>query len=143
MRKAIEKAIYYLDVSNFNPNITFEYSDEETFKNIIKDLSNNIDVIATFGKKDNICYSIFDQLYKSNVYKDLLFDKTTSIYIINRKDITICINRITDETQKQRIAVIKIDSVLSEYSPKSIKHYIFYPIVFIVGISIPLLIKND
>jgi len=146
MRKAIEKSIYYSDVSNFNTVITFEYSDEKSFKNIIKELPNYIDIVATFGRKDNQCYSIFNKLS----YKDLLFDKTTSIYLVNRKDIAICMNRKLDKEnglingheEKQRIAILKVDSVLSEYQTSSLKHYICYPIVFILGVSLCYLNKK-
>ena len=138
MKQAIEKAIYYSDSNTYNPVVTFQYSDEKTFKDIVKELSNNIDVIATFGRKDNICYTIFNNLS----YKDLLFDKTTLIYLVNRKDIAICLNRETaEENDKQRIAIIKIDAVLSEYSPNSIKHYFFYPITFMLGLSLIFLKK--
>jgi len=128
-RNAIEKSIYYLDINNFtNPVKTFIYSDEESFKNIIKDLPNHIEVIATFGGKDNICYSIFNSLD----YNSLLFDKTTSIYLVNRKDMYICLKR-ENEDEIQRIAVLKIDSVLSEYKERSLKHYFYYPTVFALG----------
>lgn len=130
MKNAIKNSIYYLDVYNFNnPVITFEYIDEESFKNVIKDFSNNIEIVATFGLKDNICYKIFDEL--SYLYKDLLFDKTTSIYLVSRKDICICLCR--EKQEHERIAIIKIDSVLSEYKHKSLKPYFLYPLTFIFG----------
>ena len=63
--------------------------------------------------------------------KKLLFDKTTSIYLVNRKGLSICLLR--EKSENERIAIIKIDSVLSEYSPTSYKKYILYPLVFSTG----------
>jgi len=126
MKKAIENAIYYTDTDlQNNIIINFDYTDNNEFKNILKKLHENIEVVATFGQKDNICYYIFNTL--SDMYSELLLDKTTSIYIVNRKDITIKLNR-TDNNEKSRIAVIKIDAVLSEYHPKTYTSYLFYVI---------------
>ena len=129
MKTAIEKAIYYSDVNTFNPIVTFEYTDETNFQEIINNLHQNIEVVAIFGNKDNICYRIF----KSLNYKELLFDKTTSIYLVNRKGLAIRLCRSDDLAEKERIGVVKIDSVLAEYSPRCLKHYILYPIVFASG----------
>ena len=130
MRSAIEKSVYYTDVNNFTPVITFEYSDETSFKSIIEDFPNNIEIVATFGtKNENTCYKIFNEL--SFLYKELLFDKTTSIYLVNRKGLSICLLR--EKSENERIAIIKIDSVLSEYSPTSYKKYILYPLMFSTG----------
>lgn len=148
MRSAIEKSIYYTDVNNFNTVITFNYTDEKSFKNIIKDLPNNIEIIATFGSKpNNFCYKIFNELFY--LYKELLFDKTTSIYLINRKGLSVRLFRETktleprtdtldtlETLENEKIAIIKIDSVLSEYSPTSYKSYFFYPLVFSAGMVI-------
>ena len=113
LKKAIENSVYYSDINEFtNPVKTFEYSDKESFSNIIKDLPNNIEVIATFGGKESICYKIFNNLD----YSSLLFDKTTSIYFVNRKGMYISLERLeTEKYENTRIAVLKIDAVLSEY----------------------------
>ena len=63
-----------------------------------------------------------------------MFDKTTSIYFINRKGMYICLNRkIEDEVKNERIAVLKLDAVLSEYRESHLKHYFYYPISFALG----------
>ena len=141
-KKSIENSIYYADINEFtNPVKTFYYSDKESFNEIIKDLPNNIEVIATFGGKDSVCYKIFNNLD----YNSLLFDKTTSIYFVNRKGMYICLEREVEfdqdnemkfngenETNKNtRIAVLKIDAVLSEYKENS-----YYPITFGLGIGL-------
>jgi len=143
--KAIENSIYYADINNFtNPVKTFQYSDKESFYNIIKDLHNNIEVVATFGGKDSICYKIFNSLD----YNSLLFDKTTSIYFVNRKGMYICLEREIDVNEmtsiktemnineNQRIGVLKIDAVLSEYKENNLKNYLYYPVTFGLGIGI-------
>lgn len=96
MKRAIEKAVYYSDNSNNNRIIsTFQYSDKEDFFNILLCLNNNIEIISLFAPKDDICYSIFNNLYYC--YDSLLFGKTTSILLINRKDFCIKLIRNTNE----------------------------------------------
>jgi len=128
MKSAIQRSIYYADVNNFNPVITFNYNDEASFKSIIQDFPNNIEIVATFGIH-NQCYHIFNEL--PYLYKKLLFDKTTSIYLVSRKGLSICLFR--EKLENERIAVIQIDSVLAEYSPTSYKTYFFYPLTFVAG----------
>ena len=140
MKQAIEKAIYYSGViptynldgasnqvhsfgMNYN-SIVYEYSDKESFVNIIKSLKNEIEVISVFAPKDDICYSIFNQLS----YENLMLDKVDALYLVNRKDCAIKLIR-TGEVEK-RVAILKVDSVVSEM-PKS--SYWTYPLTFIAG----------
>ena len=131
MRKAVQKAIYYLDTElAYVPVISFDYSTQEDFRNIVKHLHENIEVVATFGEKDNFCYTVFNTV--AELYPTLLLDKTTSVYIVNRKDVAIKLTR-GDNNEKSRVAVIKIDSVLSEYVPTSYMPYLLYPVTFLLG----------
>lgn len=131
MRTAIQKAVYYLDTDLVNvPVIELSYTNRQEFKNIVSKLHENIEVIATFGQKDNFCYEVFNVL--PDLYNELLLEKTTSVYIVNRKDIAIKLTRI-DNNEKSRVAVIKIDAVLSEYTPSSYASYLIYPTIFALG----------
>jgi hypothetical protein len=144
MEKAIEKAIYYTDSDiSLNPVITFNYNNEEEFRNIINNLSNNIEIIATFGTRDNFCYFIFEKI--SNMYETLLLNKTTSVCIINRKDIAIKLIRSDKNDEKNRIAILKLDAILAEYQPKSYISYFLYPLTFLLGglITIPLISRYN
>lgn len=140
MRKAIEKAIYYIDTDFLNPIITFEYSNESELSNIINDFHNHIDILAIFGNKENICYYIFS--YLSSMYEQLLLNKTTEIFLVNRKDVCICLKRKLDTETPRRIAIIKVDSVLAEYKPPSYSSYFYYPLAVIIGgISVLPIVK--
>ena len=126
MKQAIENAIYYSGASfgmNYN-SIIYEYSDKETFINIIKSLKSEIEVISIFAPKDDICYSIFNQLS----YENLMLDKVDALYLVNRKDCAIKLMR-TDGEEK-RVAILKVDSVVSEMPKNS---YWTYPLTFIAG----------
>lgn len=141
MNRAIEKAIYYLDSEmGLNPVIVFEYENEESFQNILRNLHENIEIVATFGQKDNFCYEIFNTI--SNMYTTLLLYQTTSLYIVNRKDVSIKLIR-KQLNCKERIAVIKLDAILSEYHPTSYTPYLLYPFTFLLGgiLAVPLM-KN-
>ena len=131
MRKAVQKAIYYLDTELVNiPVICFEYNTQEDFRNIVSHLHENIEVVVTFGEKDNFCYKVFNTI--ADLFPTLLLDKTTSVYIVNRKDVAIKLTK-GDVNEKSRVAVIKIDSVLSEYVPTSYLPYLLYPVTFLLG----------
>jgi hypothetical protein len=137
MKRAIEKAIYY---SNVHPtfSIDFEYSDKESFQNIINTLTNNIDVITFFAPKDDPIYPILKEM--NYIYEKLLFDKTSCVYLINRKDVGIkfsCIkseDEVGEDISKERIAILKIDSILSEYYlQKKGGTYTGYSLSFLFG----------
>ena len=139
MLKALEKAIYYTDRDDlFASVINLSYENEENFLEICNNLHNNIEVIASFGNKDNICYSIFQNI--GRIYNELLLDKTSSIFIVNRRGESIKLFRNVDTT---RVAIIKIDAVLSEYKESSNKkHFFFYPLTFLLGMMTYSFIKN-
>mgnify|MGYP003625920566 CR=1 FL=1 len=136
--KAIEKSVYYTNTNNFNPVISFMYSDEESFNDIIQNLSNNIEVKVIFGNKEDLSYSIFKQIS----YTDLLLDKTTSFYIVNRVNASICFYKEV-ESKTEKIAVLNYDSILAELflsseletvkNSKREKRSYFYPAL--LGIS--------
>lgn len=128
--KAVEKAIYYSAVTpNYN-SITYHYSDLESFSAIIESLKNEIDVISIFAPKDDICYTIFNQLIYS--YHDLMLDKVTVLFLVNRQDCAIKLVRSEEIKNDTRVAILKIDSVLSEMPKKS--SYLSYPLLLGFGI---------
>ena len=143
MKRAIEKAIYYSEIDkNVNTVIEFEYGNEKSFQDILKNLYNNIEVVATFDKENFSC--IFETIAK--MYSTLLLNKTTSLYIINRQDIAIKLTRlkVSESSEiKPRIGIIKTDAILSEYSSGKL-----YPFICgaLIGSLIPLfylkMIKN-
>ena len=125
MRKAIEKAIYYCDTENLTAMIEFEYANEKSFQDILKNLYSNIEVVATFHKDH---FSIFDNI--SKMYTNILAHKATAIYIINRQGVAIKLSRkpdnnLHDNETKPRIGIIKLDAVLAEATPST-----FYPFLF-------------
>ena len=134
MKQAIEKAIYYSAVipNHYStPIARFVYSNRKEFYDIINSLSDNIDVIAMFAPKGDRCYKIFTYLS----YEDLLLDKTTSLFLVNRQDYCIELIRKTDDEdsslEKPRIAILKVDSVQSELKERS---YLYPGLVLIGGI---------
>ena len=132
MKSAIQKAIYYSAATpNYYNPITYKYNDLESFSAIIESLKNEIDVISIFAPKDNICYTIFSQLSYS--YHELMLDKVSSIFLVNRQDCAIKLVRDDQvEKEEERVAILKIDSVLSEMPKKS--SYLSYPLLLGFGI---------
>ncbi len=127
MKRAIEKAIYYIDVDkSINTVIEFEYSDEKSFQHALKNFYNNIEVVVTFNKED--FSPIFETLLK--MYSTLLLNKTTSLYIINRQDMAIKLSRLSEQSEdKPRIGILKTDAILSEYSVKKYSPFLFGAVI--------------
>ena len=128
MKQAIEKSIYYSGVipAHYNP-IVYEYTDLESFSTIIESLKNEIDVISIFAPKEHVCYNIFNQL--PYYYHELMLDKVAAIFLVNRQDCVIKLSRTEDVG---RVAILKIDSVLSEIPKKT--SYFSYPLLLGFGI---------
>lgn len=146
MKQAIEKSLYYSPITTdqySNCVATFEYSDKESLKTILGTFQENIDIITYFANKNDSCYDIFPYLVR--YYQDFLLDKITSIVIINRRDFCIKLNRVNAVTgssscelnlgsDTNRIAVLKIDAVASEYNSK--RSYFWYSTVFLIGLGL-------
>lgn len=143
MKNIIEKAIYYSDIQQHS-TIHFEYSDKDSFQKVINSLTSDIDVITFFAPKNDLIYSILNETV--TIYENLLLDKISCIYLVNRKDIIIKITHIfpsnlnKDEIVeqnneiKQRAAVLKVDSIFSEfYSQKKEASYFNYSLTLILG----------
>ncbi len=130
MKKAIEKSIYYTNVS---PNYLTEIkvSNSSEFKNVMKNLNSYIDIITYFAPKEDISYQICSKI--SEMYNSLLLDKIGYLYIINKKDLAIRISFVSDEIEKKEIGIIRIDSVLSEYY-KEKTPFFGYSFSFILGL---------
>jgi hypothetical protein len=121
MKKAIEKAIYYSDTENLTALIEFDYSNEKSFQDILKNLYSNIEVVATFQKAH---FSIFENI--SQMYTTILAHKATAIYIINRQGIAIKLSRTPESADaKPRIGIIKLDAVLAESNSSSLYPFLF------------------
>lgn len=124
MRKAIEKAIYYSDTENLTALIEFEYSNEKSFQDVLKNLYSNIEVVATF-QKDH--FPIFENI--SRMYTNILAHKATAIYIINRQGVAIKLSRKPENHNQQetkpRIGIIKLDAVLAEATPSTLYPFLF------------------
>jgi len=134
MKQAIEKAIYYTDVQ-LNCIKQFEYSNKETFQDILNSLKNDIDIITFFASKDDDCFSIFKEI--SSLYEKLLLDKIGFIYLSNRKDINICLVN-SSVLENKRTAILKLDSILLEYYSQKgygISNYLFFFLGLLGGIS--------
>lgn len=156
MKQAIEKSLYYSPITTdqySNCVATFEYSDKESLKTILGTFQENIDIITYFANKNDSCYDIFPYLVR--YYQDFLLDKITSIVIINRRDFCIKLNRVNAGSElnlnrldandanseslhlgsdANRIAVLKIDAVASEYNSK--RSYFWYSTVFLIGLGL-------
>lgn len=136
MKLAIEKSIYYTPVVPTyysTPIATFEYTDQNSFTEIINSLSDQVDVITFFAPRGNICYSIFS--YLTTIYQKILLDKITTLFLVNRQDYCIKLIRVSEEGVEERIGILKVDSVLSEQALlyKSKWNYLLYPSFFLLG----------
>jgi len=129
MRSAIENAIYY---SKFIPSYlqtpiaSFNYNSELNSFNLIREeFKNCIDVKELFGEDMNMCIKILEEL--SNSFNDLLLGNISTIYIVNRKDFTIELKNRDYEYDEEniRVAILKIDSIKTEYKPPSWKKWIW------------------
>jgi len=127
MRSAIENAIYY---SKFIPSylqtpiVSFNYnSDLDSFNLIREEFKNCIDVKELFGEDMNMCIQILEEL--SNSFNHLLLGNISSIYIVNRKDFAIELKNRDYEYDEEniRVAILKIDSIKTEYKPSSWKKW--------------------
>lgn len=141
MKQAIEKSLYYSPITTdqySNCVATFDYSDKESLKTILGTFQENIDIITYFANKNESCYDIFPYLVR--YYQDFLLDKITSIVIINRRDFCIKLNRVNAVSElnlssdTNRIAVLKIDAVASEYNGK--RSYFWYSTLFLIGLGL-------
>jgi hypothetical protein len=133
MKEAITRSIYYINEHPQNPIISIEYSDKKSFNESISSLSKKIETVAAFAPKGDKVYSIFEKL--AGLYDDLLLDKVNSLYLINRRDVSICLYKSVknEEAKPSLIAILKIDAILAEYKPSLPYHYLFplllsYPI---------------
>lgn len=144
MKEAIEKSIYYSAVfpDYYNP-IIFEYTDKQSFTDIINLLETQIDVVSIFAPKQSICYNIFT--YLPYYYEELMLDKVTTLFLVNRRDCCIKLVRKLNVDTDDRTAILKIDSVLSEMPKKT--RYLMYPFIFAMGGIISIfgyeIIKNN
>lgn len=118
MDQAVIKAIYYTNVLSGNVISEYQYSNKDTFYELIKGFRNDINIRNIFGSVDNVCYQICDTISQS--YDQLLLDNIDCLLIITRKDNAILLSRSSNPktSNPKRVAVIKIDSVLAELNLK-------------------------
>jgi len=109
MDQAVIKAIYYTNALSGNVISEYQYSNKDTFCELVRGFRNDINIRNIFGSTDNICYQICDVISQS--YDQLLLDNIDCLLIITRKDSTIL---LTKNRSIQKVGVIKIDSVLAE-----------------------------
>ena len=137
MKEAIEKAVYYTDYISEQYNLpvaTFEFRDRENLSEILSSLTQNVDIITNFASKKDSCYPIFNHIYYC--YDSLLLDNVNALFLVNRKDFCIkLIKADKNNTENQRFAIIKTDSVFSElFSSKSFSwKYLFLPGFILLG----------
>lgn len=152
MQREIERAIYYTGAipSHYSgPIAAYEYHDKESFKEIVSTLNKNVEVVALFAPQRDNCYKIFSQL--KDCYETLLFEKITSLFLVNRKDFCIQLVKKSDDDEKiEKVAILKIDAVLSErpeIEKKTYLSYFYSPTLFVTGalagITLFICLKND
>ena len=122
MKKAIEKTVYFSNSgNNYTKVAELEYTDKQSLSEVIHSLPNNIDIVRFFEPRDNICYTIFNDL--EDLFERIFLDQVNSIYLVNGRDRCIQINRLDEITKEPIYAIIKLDSVLAKY------YKIFYKIM--------------
>lgn len=141
MKTALRRALYYL---GYNPDLkpiihTFEYSDKLSFEEAIKSFDKNTRIRTVFNFNEKISgvnlLEIFSCLTDS--YDELLLQNISKLYIVGRKDETICLsNKSTSE--EDDVAVLKLDAFFTEFFGN--KHSSNSSYFYLFPVSLPIFV---
>ena len=135
MKRAIQNSLYFTKVLPDylqHPITSFSYDNKNSLKSILTEVNKSIEILTHFGNSEEFYASVLNELV--NCYETLLLEKVSAIYLVNRKDISIClVNSLHTKGDNHNFVVIKLDSILSEYYKKSYSSLSLLTVGFLLG----------